>query len=211
MAKSRSFSKLFCALILLALALLQAACGQLLSGRVITELPALKPGNYRLDPNHTTVLFKVDHLGISSFVGRFNRSDAQLNFIASDPAASSISADVDMTSLDINRPGFADTLMSCDWLCAERFPVARFESRGRAEVKGSELIFQGDLTFRGLVKPASLSVTVNGATTNRLTGDYTLGFSGYLRFLRSEFGMGRFIPAVGDEVAVEVYAEFIRQ
>ncbi|MDX6848486.1 YceI family protein [Gilvimarinus sp. SDUM040013] len=190
---------------------LLTACGQLLSGHVYTELPTLKPGNYRLDPHHTTVLFKVEHLGISSFVGRFNQSQATLNFVDSDPAASTIVADVEINSLDVNRPDFAQTLVSCDWLCSEEHPVARFQSRGRANVDGSLLIFAGDLTFRGVTNPATLAVTINGATTNRLTGDYTLGFEAKLEFLRSRFGMDKFIPAVGDNVQIEVFAEFIRQ
>lgn len=138
---------------LLIWATLLSACGPLLSGKVVSELSALKPGNYRLDPAHTTVLFKVEHLGISSFVGRFNRSAAQLEYVETDPAASSIVADVDMTSLDINRPGFAETLLGCDWLCAGRYRQARFTSRGRAQVQGNRLIFPGDLNFRGVVKP----------------------------------------------------------
>ncbi|MDO6746013.1 YceI family protein [Gilvimarinus sp. 1_MG-2023] len=195
---------------LLASALL-AACGQLLSGKVYTELDTLKAGEYQLDPNHTRVLFKVNHLGVSSFVGRFNQSRAALDFNESDPAASAIVADVEMGSLDINRPDFADTLMGCDWLCVEDYPSARFESRGRAEVDGQQLKFNGDLAFRGVTQPSVLIVNINGATTNRLTGDYTLGFEAQLVFLRSDFGMDRFIPAVGDEVTIEVYAEFIRQ
>lgn len=196
---------------LLLVSLFLAACGQLLSAPVDTEIASFTPGNYQLDKHHTTVLFKVSHLGVSHFVGRFNRSEAELDFSESDPSASRIQAEVDMTSLDVNRPDFADTLTGCQWLCVERYPKARFVSEGRATVTGSELLFSGELTFRGVAKPAQLWVKLNGATTNRLTGDYVLGFDAKLNFLRSDFGMGQYVPAVGDEVSVEVYAEFIRQ
>ncbi|WP_339615386.1 YceI family protein [uncultured Gilvimarinus sp.] len=200
-----------CGIVLCSALFALAGCGSLIMGKVDTSLSTLKPGNFQLDPDHTRVIFKVSHLGISSFVGRFNRSDAQLNYRNDDPAASTFTADVDMTSLDINRPDFAETLMGCDWLCVNDYPKARFQSRGRAQVTGPVLAFSGDLTFRGVTKATTLTVTLNGATTNRLTGDYTLGVDAGLTLLRSEFGMGQFVPAVGDEVTLEIYAEFIRR
>ncbi len=198
-------------ILLFASLLLFSGCGALLSGDVETDLKALKQGNYTLDPHHTTVLFKVSHLGVSQFVGRFNHASAELDYQPEDPAASQIRASVDMRSLDVNRPDFADTLKSCDWLCAERYPEARFESKGRARQSDNRLIFRGDLLFRGATRPAELYVTINGATTNRLTGDYLIGFEAELSFKRSDFGLDKYIPAVVDQVAIEVYAEFIRR
>ncbi|MDO3382645.1 YceI family protein [Gilvimarinus algae] len=187
------------------------ACGALLSGEVERELIELKPGAYRLDPHHTTVLFKVGHLAVSDFVGRFNQASAELDYNASDPADSQLRASVNLASLDVNRPDFADTLKSCDWLCTGRYPQAVFESQGRARRDGNSLVFPGFLDFRGVRKAVELHVQINGATTNRLTGNYTLGFEAHLLFNRSDFGMGQFIPAVGDAVRIEVYAEFIRR
>ena len=92
-----------------------------------------------------------------------------------------------MRSLDVNRPDFADTLKSCDWFCAERHPEARFESKGRTRQSDNRLIFRGDLLFRGVTRPAEPS------------------------FKRSDFGLDKYIPAVGDQVAIEVYAEFVRR
>ena len=197
--------------ILLFASLLISGCGALLSGSVETDLKTLKQGNYSLDPDHTTVLFKVSHLGVSQFVGRFNHATAELEYQPEDPAASQIRASVDMRSLDVNRPDFADILKSCDWLCAERHPEARFESKGRARQSDNRLIFRGDLLFRGIKRPAELYITINGATTNRLTGDYLIGFEAELSFKRSDFGLDKYIPAVGDQVAIEVYAEFVRR
>lgn len=200
-----------CVILFFVSQLFLSGCGALLSGSVETDLTALEPGNYTLDPHHTTVLFKISHLGVSQFVGRFNRARAELDYRPEDPAASRIRASVEIDSLDVNRPDFAETLKSCDWLCAERYPEARFESKGRARQSGNRLIFTGELLFRGVRQPAELGVSINGATTNRLNGDYIVGFDANLTFKRSDFLMDKYIPAVGDDVAVEVYAEFVRQ
>jgi polyisoprenoid-binding protein YceI len=188
-----------------------AACSQLLSAPVNTALAQHKPGNYQLDPHHTTVLFKVEHLGVSSFVGRFNRATAELDYRAEQPAASRIWAEVMLGSLDVNRPEFAETLTGCDWLCVSQYPKARFESTGTAHVSGQVLTFPGRLTFHGVSASAQLQVTLRGSTRNRLTGQDVIGFDAKLNFKRSTFGMDRYIPLVGDDVAIEVYAEFIKQ
>ncbi|UTF60852.1 YceI family protein [Gilvimarinus sp. DA14] len=182
----------------------------MLSTDVETDLTALKQGNYSLDPKHTSVLFKVSHLNVSEFVGRFNQASAELDYVPEDPAASRIRASVNMQSLDVNNPDFAETLKSCDWLCADTYPQALFVSDGRAERDGNTLIFRGTLQFRGVTQSAQLDVRINGATTNRLTGDYIIGFAANLSFKRSAFDMGRFVPAVGDDIDIEIHAEFIR-
>jgi polyisoprenoid-binding protein YceI len=59
--------------------------------------------------------------------------------------------------------------------------------------------------------PVDLTVTFNGGGNNMLTGFYTLGFSATSKFNRSTFGVDYLIPAVGDEVTIEVFAEFQQQ
>ena len=66
----------------------------------------------------------------------------------------------------------------------------------------------GDLTLRGVTAPVTLDVTFNGGGSNILTGAYTLGFEAEGTLLRSTFGLGSFAPAIGDEVTLEIHAEF---
>lgn len=198
-------------LMLAVVALLLTACGQLLMPEVEQELGKIKPGNYRLDPGHTTVLFKVEHLGISTFVGRFNEVDASLDYDSEQPENSQLEARVKMASLDVDQAELAETLRSCQWLCVKDYPHARFVTTGPATVNGNQLVFPGDLTFRGETRPVDVTVTVNGGADNWLTKSYTLGFDAELEFLRSEFGMGRYVPTVGDKIRVEVFTEFKRR
>lgn len=191
--------------------LLLTACGQLLMPEVQQELGEIKPGNYRLDPDHTTVLFKVEHMGISTFVGRFNEVEASLDYDSGQPENSQLEARVEMASLDIDQSDLAETLRSCQWLCVEDYPQTRFVTTGSATVDGSQLVFPGDLTFRGETRPVKVTVTVNGGADSWLTESYTLGFDAELEFLRSEFGMGRYVPTVGDKIRIEVFTEFKRR
>jgi polyisoprenoid-binding protein YceI len=56
-----------------------------------------------------------------------------------------------------------------------------------------------------------LNVVFNGAGNNMLTGRYTLGFTATTQFKRSQFGMDYLVPAIGDDINIEVFAEFQKQ
>ncbi|MGM8226563.1 YceI family protein [Cellvibrio sp. ARAG 10.3] len=200
----RSFSFLLATLFLL------HGCGYLLQPDVQQGMANLEKGEYELDPRHTTVLFKVDHLGLSKFVGRFNRVDASLDFDPADPAAARLTAVIYTASIDVNDADFSATLAGRSWFNSERFPEARFVTRAVELVDGNRARFIGDLTMLGVTAPIALDVHFNGGADNMLTGRYTLGFSAAARFKRSQFGMDQYIPAVGDDVDVEVHAEFLR-
>jgi polyisoprenoid-binding protein YceI len=69
----------------------------------------------------------------------------------------------------------------------------------------------GELTLRGVTRPITLDVIFNGGADNLLTGRYTLGFAATGTIRRSEFGITNLVPAIGDEVTLEIHAEFLRQ
>ena len=71
--------------------------------------------------------------------------------------------------------------------------------------------FLGDLTFLGVTKEVVLDVTFNGGAMNMLTAKYTIGFEATSRFSRSDFGLDQYVGLVGDDITIEVHAEFLRQ
>jgi polyisoprenoid-binding protein YceI len=195
---------------LLALLSSVGACGYLLP-RAQTSPPAELPaGAYRLDPEHATLLIKIDHLGFSQLVGRFDRFDASLDFAPADPTASRLTADIDPASIDFNLPKFEEDLRGADWFDVARYPEARFLSR-EVEVTGERTgRITGDLTLHGVTQTVVLDVTFNGGGDSLVTGRYTLGFAATGTLSRSAFGLGAYAPAVGDAVIVEIQAEFQR-
>lgn len=188
-----------------------SACGYLIPAHHQTTEPSeLTEGAYRLDPDHTALLFKIDHLGFSQFVGRFDRVDAALDFAPNDPQASKLTVLVDMASVHVNPPAFAEELRGPEWFDVERFPEARFESHTIEATGESTGIVRGDLTMHGVTRPMTLDVTFNGGGDNLITGTYTLGFTASGTLKRSDFGLGAYAPAVGDEVELEISVEFGR-
>lgn len=187
-----------------------SGCVSLITPKVQSDFVELKSGDYTLDKTHARLLFKIRHLGLSSYVGRFNDFDATLTFDPSDMASASLTTVIDMRSLDINDEGLTDDLLGRSWLRTAEFPQATFNSTQVSPISDTEFEFTGNLSWRGVTKPIVIKAVFEGGANNMLSGKYTLGFSAKGRFLRSDFGMDKYIPLVGDEVVIETYAEFLK-
>jgi polyisoprenoid-binding protein YceI len=189
-----------------------AACGHLIPANNQTLDPArLEGGAYRLDPDHYALLWKVNHLGFAKFVGRFDRVDASLDFDPAAPAAARLEVIVDTASIDSRVPKLDDALRGSGWLDTISFPQAIFRSTGIALTGTNTGRVTGELTLRGVTRPVTLDVTFNGGANDLITGRYTLGFAASGTFKRSEFGVTNYVPAIGDEIELEIHAEFLRQ
>ena len=203
-------SRTFRAFCLAALLLTQSSCASLAVPNLSAEPEALRDGAYRLDPAHATLLFKVNHLGLSTYVGRFNEFNAVLDFDAANPEAASLEAVIEVGSLDVNNRPFADTLTGPGWFDAENHPQARFVSND-IEITGDNTgIARGSLTLKGVTRPLDIEIIFNGGANNLLTNAYTIGFDAKTSFNRSDYGMRKFRGFVGDKVRLEFYGEFQR-
>jgi polyisoprenoid-binding protein YceI len=186
------------------------SCERLITPDFETEVTEMRSGAYTLDPDHASLSFKVNHLGFSTYLGRFNDFDASLDFDPENVANSSVEVIVDMASLDVNNPEFAEDLRGDSWFDVENYPQAIYRSTGLVEtIDEDSFVFAGDLTFMGETHPVNLNVNFHGGGRNFLTRRYTLGFSADTTFLRSEWGMDTFTSfGVGDEVELEIHVEF---
>jgi polyisoprenoid-binding protein YceI len=185
-------------------------CAALLKPNVETEFSQLKAGEYRLDKTHATVLFKVQHLGLSTYVGRFNEIDASLEFDPKNLDKTRLQAIIEMRSLDINNPDLNKDLQGRQWFSTAEFPQAKFSTQSVVAIGEKKFEFVGELDWRGVQKPITMIVDFHGGANNILTGKYTLGFSATGQFKRSDFGMDAYLALVSDEIQIEAYAEFQR-
>ncbi|WP_460052638.1 YceI family protein [Sessilibacter sp. MAH2] len=181
--------------------------------KVEQNVAQLKPGAYELDPDHATLLFKVKHLGLSDFVGSFDRFSVALDFDPNNIESTQLHALIDMTSLDVNNTNFEEQLAGKGWLNSNEYPQAEFTSKSIQKITSSEASsqkyqFNGQLNWRGYTNPVQFIVTFNGGANNWLTGKYTIGVSAVGQFNRSDFGMDKYKDFVSDQVNIEVYAEF---
>ena len=205
----RLFKKIYQLSLILICSVLLVSCDRLLTPDFNTDITELRAGQYTVDPDHASVLWKINHLGFSTFVGRFNDIEASLDFDPENFENSSIEVIINTAGLDINNPEFAEELRGSNWFDVENFPQAVYRTTSVVESNGNAFVFDGELTLLGVTAPVTLNVVFNGGGRNFLTRKYTLGFSGSAQFQRSDFGLSRFTSfGVGDDIELEIHIEF---
>jgi polyisoprenoid-binding protein YceI len=178
--------------------------------------PSPPPGAYTIDKAHTSVTFRVTHLGFSHYTARFAKVDGRLKFDPAHPAAMAVEATIDPRSLALNTPpaGFHDELMGKSWFNAAAFPAITFKSTQVTPTGPNTAKVTGNFTLHGVTKPVTLDVTYNGGWPPNAMDGARVGFSAHGVFKRSAFGMGGGVPAPGsnmgvsDDVDVAIETEF---
>jgi len=160
---------------------------------------------------HSFLNFRVDHLGLSKIIGRFNDFEATLDFDPENPTEMQLTGVITAASLDLNNTDLENTLQESDWLDSERYPQIVFTSESVEITAANQFAVNGTLSMRGVSKPVTLDTTFNGGADNIITRKYTIGFQAGAEILRSEFGMDTFTAFAGDTIEIELHGEFLRQ
>lgn len=167
-------------------------------------------GSYALDAHHWSITFDVDHLKYSRFTMRFDRAQGTLDWKQGGMEASTVDVSIDASSVDTNVPLLDKLVKGPDMFDAANHPAIRFVSSGVVRTGNAESRLEGNLTIRGVTRPVTLDMKFNGYGVDPLTKEDKLGFSAQGHFSRSQFGLGTWYPAVGDDVRVRIEAEFGR-
>ncbi|MER2519180.1 MAG: YceI family protein [Bdellovibrionales bacterium] len=170
--------------------------------------PALVSGTYQLDPNHTSVTFRVLHMGFSRFTGRFDKIEGTMNFNANAPEQSGLDITVYPNSVNANNVKLEEELRGDKWFNVLKFQRATFhgvkiERAGPAAAK-----ITGEFTLMGVTKPLTLDVALIGSGEHPMLKKPVLGFSATATIRRSDFGLTNYLPMIGDEVTLQIETEF---
>ena len=169
---------------------------------------AVKAGTYKVEPRHSQIVFSVSHFGLSHFDGMVAGASGALTLDPANPSASKL--DVSVATATIYTPVAALTheLQGAEWLDAGKYPKARFVSTKVTRTGPEAATIEGELTLRGVTKPLTLKAHFVGAGVNPIDKAYTVGFVGYGVIKRTEFGVSKYAPAIGDKVHVTINAAF---
>ena len=160
---------------------------------------------YKLDPNHTIVLVQWDHFGYSHPVANFGQVDGTLVYDADNVADSSVQVILPLTGLNSFVSDFDEHLRSEDFFDAAKYPNATFRSTKVEAAGEGRLKVTGDLTIKDSTRPVVLEVVLNKAGERH--GRAAVGFDANARLKRSDFGLGLYVPNVGDEVKLTITTE----
>lgn len=182
------------------------------------SVEGLPAGDYALDPAHSTLFFKVSHLGFSNFTMWFDTFGADLKIDPANPGEAALNATVDPASLMIHAPpaGFVEDIRGEKFVDARQYPAITFKSTSITMKGKNSADVVGDLTLHGVTKPVTLTATFNGGYAGHVYEPRArIGFSAHGTFKRSDFGLGYGVPQPGsnmgtsDDVQVVIESEFL--
>lgn len=162
---------------------------------------------YKLDPNHTNVLASWNHLGFSTPSVNFGKVDGTLVYDAANVGKSSVQVTLPLSGLSALADNFYDHLTSEGWFDAAKYPEATFKSTKVEAAGAGKLKVTGDLTIKGVTKPVVLDVVLNKAGEHPMSKQPAIGFNATATVKRSDFGLGKLVPAVSDEVSLRITTE----
>lgn len=159
---------------------------------------------YAIDPTHTQVSFTYNHFGFSNPTGRLEQIKGELNLDAADLSKSSIEVTMPLAGLHTGVPKLDEHLKTPDFFDAAKFPDVVFKSTKVTKTGTDTLEIAGDLSVHGVTKPVTLHARVNKIGENKMIASRSAGFDADATLKRSDFGMGKYVPMVSDEVQVHI-------
>ncbi len=161
--------------------------------------------DYAVDVAHSSVSFKIEHMGLSYVHGRFNSFSGTFKIDSADPAKSSFDFAIKTQSVDTNNQGRDTHLRSPDFFNAKQYASITFKSSAVKQVEGGYEV-TGDLSLHGETKPITLTLKGGKTISDPRTGT-KIGFYGDFTINRTDFGIAKNMKMLGDDVQVSVGLE----
>lgn len=164
---------------------------------------------YKVDPAHSFVQFRIQHLGYSWLYGRFNDVSGQFSYDPQAPQVSNIAVDIKTGSIDTKHAERDKHLRSKDFLNADKYPTATFKStRYAGDANGGTL--EGTLILNGVSKPVKIDVKKIGEGKDPW-GGYRAGFTGTTQIALKDFNINYNLGPASETTELELGIEGIRQ
>jgi polyisoprenoid-binding protein YceI len=180
------------------------------------EIPGYVAGTWAIDPVHSEVSFVVKHMMVSKVRGRFDKFEGTI-VTAEDPLASSVTASVDLSSINTGQEQRDAHIRSADFFEVEKHPTMTFTSTG-VSAHGDGFLLDGDLTIKRVTRPVTFNLEVNGFGPDAYGGT-RVGFSATTEINRHDYGVSFNGPipgvpggvAVSDKVTITLEIEGVLQ
>lgn len=168
------------------------------------------PVTYKIDNSHTFPRFSYNHLGYSTQLSRFDKTEGTVVF---DQAAKTGEVDItiDVDSVQTGSDTFNGHLKGEKFFDVKQFPTATFKSTKVVFEGDKPASIEGDLTIKGVTKPVTLKVTHFAEKEHPMLKRSAIGADAETVVKRSDFNMGANVPHVSDEVTISIALEAVSQ
>ncbi|MBC7438211.1 MAG: polyisoprenoid-binding protein [Bdellovibrionales bacterium] len=185
----------------------------ILSAVFLASSAMAAPQNFAIDSLHSYPNFAVNHLGMSTVQGRFDKMTGR---VVLDEAAKTGSIDIKIATASISTGDAKRTdgarsrdehLKGPDFFNATEFPEMSYKST-KMVFKGETIeSIEGNLTLLGVTRPLKLSVTSFKCGPHPFTKKPMCGADVTGTIKRTDFGMKYGVPAIGDEIKLSINVE----
>jgi len=159
---------------------------------------------------HSSIQFKIKHLGYAWLTGRYNKFDGQFSYDAKKSDASKIEVSIDTSSIDTNHAELNKHLRSKDFLHVAKYPKAKFVSTSFKETGNSKALLKGDLTLHGVTKNITINLEHVGHGADPW-GGYRRGFAGSTVLTLKDFDITTDLGPASRQVEMFLALEGIRR
>ncbi|MDY6944494.1 MAG: YceI family protein [Pseudomonadota bacterium] len=166
--------------------------------------------SYTVDPRHTSPMFEVSHYGFSKQRGRFNTVRGSIT-LDTQARRGSVDITIDAKSIDMGFEAWNQEMRADGFFDTARHPDITFRSDDLDFSGGRPIRARGVLTMLGVSVPVTLEIDSFHCDQNRVTGKPTCGADARTQLQRSQFGMTRSLPGIGDDVTIRIAVEAIEQ
>ncbi|MDP1682008.1 MAG: YceI family protein [Burkholderiales bacterium] len=171
--------------------------------------PAIAADQYTIDPTHTFPSFEIDHLGYSTQRGRFNSVQGKLS-LDRDAKTGSVEVTIDAASIDTGLAKLEEVLRSADYFNAKQHPTLSFRGNKFRFEESRLSAVDGELTLLGVTHPVTLAITRFKCGLNLLRLRQACGADASATIKRSDYGLSKGLPFVGDEVKILIQIEAVK-
>ncbi|MDA3578510.1 YceI family protein [Acinetobacter ursingii] len=174
---------------------------------VASTLTLAAPVDYKIDPTHTATIFSWNHFGFSTPSANFSDIQGVIKVDNAKPANSSVDVTIPVSSVNTFVPKLDQEFQEEGWFNAAKYPNITFKST-KVETKDKKHFkITGNLTVKGITKPVVLDAVLNKQGEHPMAKVPAIGFNATTSFNRSDFGIGNYVPNVGDKITVNITTE----
>ena len=174
---------------------------------IASSVTLAAPVDYKIDPTHTATVFSWNHFGFSTPSANFTDIQGVIKVDNAKPANSSVEVTIPLSSVNTNVPALDKEFQEEAWFNAAKYPNITFKST-KVETKDKKHFkISGDLTVKGVTKPVVLDAVLNKQGEHPMAKVPAIGFNATTSFNRSAFGIGNYVPNVGDKITVNITTE----
>ena len=181
----------------------------LLSSTAYAANPAdVQSGAYTVESSHTQIGFSVLHFGFTYYSGQLSGVTGALQLDTTHPDASHLNVTIPVSSISTTSAVLTGELKNSEWFDVAKYPDATFVSTQVRRTSKDEALVTGNLTLHGVTHPEVLHVHFVGAGINPMDKAYTVGFQAEATIHRSDSGVKKYVPYVGDDVKLTIAGAF---